>query len=144
MTVFTETITESFHVVSCYTCGVRFGIGSKLYRRTVTDAKGSIYCPACGSCTCWKESEDALRIKQLEQKLQWEMENSQRLRQERESVEKSLIANKAVVTRLQRRIGSGVCPCCHRTFKQLAAHMANKHPKLITLAGATEGLEEKR
>jgi hypothetical protein len=30
--------------------------------------------------------------------------------------------------RLKKRASAGVCPCCHRTFKQLAAHMQNKHP----------------
>ncbi len=50
---FTETIVETFRVVSCYTCGARFGIGSQLFQRVVTDAKGSVFCPACGRGTCW-------------------------------------------------------------------------------------------
>lgn len=31
-------------------------------------------------------------------------------------------------TRLANRAKAGFCPCCNRHFKQLAAHMANKHP----------------
>jgi hypothetical protein len=49
--------------------------------------------------------------------------------------ERSHAATRGVVTRkkneakkLRERARAGVCPCCHRTFKQLAAHMANKHP----------------
>lgn len=30
-------------------------------------------------------------------------------------------------------VGAGVCPCCNRTFKNLARHMAGQHP------GFTEG-----
>ncbi len=30
---------------------------------------------------------------------------------------------------LKVRVKAGVCPCCHRTIKQLAAHMATKHPE---------------
>lgn len=30
--------------------------------------------------------------------------------------------------RLARRLKAGVCPCCKRTFKQLARHMEHKHP----------------
>lgn len=29
---------------------------------------------------------------------------------------------------LSDRAHAGVCPCCNRTFKQLAAHMKTKHP----------------
>lgn len=126
---FTQTITETFQVVSCYTCGVRFGIGQDLYKRVVTDAKGSVYCPSCGSQTCWSESDDQKRIKELERKLKWEMENTERERKERESAQASLVATKGVVTKLRRRAVAGVCPCCNRTFSQLARHMKTKHPE---------------
>ena len=53
MNTFTEVITETFEVVSCYTCGVRFGIGSDLFRRVVTNAEGTVYCPACGGQSAW-------------------------------------------------------------------------------------------
>jgi len=28
----------------------------------------------------------------------------------------------------RKRTKAGVCPCCSRTFRQMALHMANKHP----------------
>lgn len=31
-------------------------------------------------------------------------------------------------TRLVKRGAAGTCPCCHRTFRQMALHMRNKHP----------------
>lgn len=31
-------------------------------------------------------------------------------------------------TKLKNRIGNGVCPCCNRTFVDLARHMAGQHP----------------
>lgn len=37
---------------------------------------------------------------------------------------------KAALDRAMKRIGAGVCPCCNRTFKQLAKHMHTKHPEL--------------
>lgn len=30
--------------------------------------------------------------------------------------------------KLALRVSHGTCPCCNRTFKQLAAHMQRKHP----------------
>lgn len=126
---FTEIVTETFKIVSCYTCGVRFGIGGDLYRRVVTNAQGSVYCPACGNRTAWTESEAQREIKQLKQKLEWEASNAARQKSLREQAETSLVATKGVVTRLKKRVSNGVCPCCNRTFKQLSAHMANKHPE---------------
>lgn len=38
---------------------------------------------------------------------------------------------KGVITKIKKRINHGVCPCCNRTFKQLAAHMKNKHPDYV-------------
>ncbi len=126
---FTEHITETFHVVSCYSCSVRFGITGYLYKRVVTDACDSIYCPACGKLTCWSESEDSKIIKELQRKLKWEAAEVTRQKLAREKAEASLQATKGVITRIKRRVGSGVCPCCQRTFKQLSAHMAHKHPE---------------
>lgn len=33
---------------------------------------------------------------------------------------------------VKRRVAAGVCPCCTRTFQNLAAHMQNKHPGFPT------------
>lgn len=128
MTTFTETITETFYVVSCYTCGIRFGIGRELYKRVVTDAMDSIFCPACGKSTCWRESEDQKRIKELQRKLEWEANNSSHQKSKREEAEASLAATKGVVTRMKTRISGGVCPCCNRTFVALGRHIKMKHP----------------
>lgn len=139
MTTFSELITETFNVVSCYTCAARFAVTSVLYRRAVTDAQGSLYCPACGSQTCWRESDDQKRIKELQKKLEWEAAEVARQKTARENAElnlketnMSLIATRGVVTRMKCRTNAGVCQCCNRTFKQLARHMATKHPGLKT------------
>jgi len=131
MSTFNETIIETFHVVSCYICALPFAIPNQLYKRAVTDASGSIFCPACGNKTCWRESEDQKRIKELQRKLEWEAAEVARQKSARDAAEASLQATKGVVTRMKRRASCGVCPCCKRTFKQLAAHMANKHPEFI-------------
>jgi uncharacterized Zn finger protein (UPF0148 family) len=128
MFTFQETITETFRVVSCYTCGVRFGIAGELYRRVVMDAKGSVYCPACGKGTMWQESDDQKRIKELEKKLAWEAAECTRQKSAKDAAEASLTATRGVVTRMKRRTSAGVCPCCNRTFRQLADHITQKHP----------------
>jgi hypothetical protein len=42
-------------------------------------------------------------------------------------------AYKGHATRITKRAKAGVCPCCNRTFKALAAHMANKHPQFTPI-----------
>jgi hypothetical protein len=32
-------------------------------------------------------------------------------------------------TKAKKRSIAGTCPCCHRTFRQMALHMRNKHPE---------------
>lgn len=43
-------------------------------------------------------------------------------------MERSAAAQRGVLTRLKNRVAAGVCPCCHRSFKQLSEHMKMKHP----------------
>ncbi len=142
MSTFTETVVETFHLVSCATCGVRYGIDSRIYHRVVTKAQGSIYCPACGKESCWRESDDQKRIRELEQKLKWEADQAAKLRtdierkevrisalkEETNMLERSRAALRGVHTRTCNRVKNGVCPCCNRTFSNLAAHMHTKHP----------------
>ena len=40
---------------------------------------------------------------------------------------------KGHATRITKRAKAGVCPCCNRTFKALAAHMATKHPQFTPI-----------
>lgn len=37
-------------------------------------------------------------------------------------------AQKGQNTRLKNRIAAGVCPCCNRSFQNVARHMAGQHP----------------
>jgi len=129
MDTFTQLRNETFHVVTCYTCGTPFGINDGLYNSAVKDKNQSVYCPSCGNRTRWTgETEDQKRIKQLKRKLEWEANQSARLKQEKESAENSLRSTKGVITKLKKRVHNGVCPCCTRSFKNLERHMKNKHP----------------
>jgi hypothetical protein len=41
---------------------------------------------------------------------------------------RSHAATKGQLTKTRKRVAAGICPCCHRSFVQLARHMATKHP----------------
>lgn len=129
---FTNLVTQTFHLVSCYSCGVPFGIEADLYRRAVRDAIGTVYCPACGKQSQWCVSEDHKTIQELRRKLEWEVAEVGRQKAAKDAAQASLRATRGVVTRITRRVSCGVCPCCKRTFKQLANHMKEKHPEFAS------------
>lgn len=43
-------------------------------------------------------------------------------------------ALKGSLTKVRKRVGHGVCPCCNRSFSDLARHMAGKHPDFSAAA----------
>ena len=126
---FTNVFTDTFHVVCCWKCGCRFGVPSQLYDKVANKCDGELHCIGCGVANVWRVNRDKKRIKELEVKLEWEVRNANMQREARKAAESSLIATKGVVTRMKRRVGAGMCPCCKRTFHQLAAHMKMKHPE---------------
>ena len=69
-----------------------------------------------------------------------ETSEREKLRRERDQLKQQLaykddeIAAKGKqLTRLQKRIHAGVCPCCNRTFTNVARHMKTKHPNVVSL-----------
>jgi hypothetical protein len=50
---------------------------------------------------------------------------------QRDSTERSLATTRGHMTRLKKRVAAGVCPCCNRTFQDLAKHMKGQHPKYV-------------
>lgn len=136
MATFTETRTETFHVIGCASCGSNFGINDALYRRAARQAIGHIYCPSCGRQNHWSESDDKKRIRELEESLKRESAAKMRERQSHDQTKTELRetearrrAEKAAKTRIKNRVANGVCPCCNRTFQDLHRHMTTKHPE---------------
>lgn len=107
----------------CYKCGVRFGAPPNFVRAR-RDDKGTFYCPN-GHPQGYTQSElDRLKAELEAAKLQRDRAaNAQRY------AETELKKTKTRYRNLQERTKNGVCPCCHRSFVQLARHMATKHPE---------------
>jgi DNA repair exonuclease SbcCD ATPase subunit len=45
--------------------------------------------------------------------------------------ERSHSATRGHLTRVKKRTAHGVCPCCNRTFQNVARHMESKHPEFV-------------
>ena len=128
----------------CPACGEVFGLlrqtDAVLRRSTQT-----FYCPfghqmsfSLGESEATKLRRERDRLKQDAARLQ-ESINYQRDRAERS--ERRVSAARGQITRLKNRAANGVCPCCNRTFANLARHMDTKHKGFVAepvdLDGAT-------
>lgn len=128
------TVTVQLVHMCCGECGIHFAVDQNKYKRCKDIGEGW-FCPnghnRVFSKPHNKELED--RIKKLET-------SNQHLRTARENLHSELTiqkhktaAEKAAKTRLKNRVKHGVCPCCNRTFRQLAEHMKTKHPDYVNL-----------
>lgn len=127
-------------IEECCNCGMIFAMtkdfkNEKLKYRHSSNRK-SFYCPNGHPQFYTGETE--------EQKLKRELEKAERDKgwYERRYKEESKRADheqhrangyKGHATRITKRAKAGVCPCCNRTFKQLAAHMATQHPQFTPM-----------
>jgi hypothetical protein len=100
----------------CITCGCVIGMQDEYYDRRLHDHR-SYYCPN-GHTQCFTGESEAEKNARL---LREEQARHQRTLSRVNEVERER-------DRLKKRVKAGVCPCCKRTFKQLAAHMKHKHP----------------
>ncbi len=106
--------------LTCYSCGIVFWVPTH-FKTTRISNKRYFYCPN-GHCQAFVGESD----KDKAARLKIELEASQARATELWNQQQKLAtANR----KLRKRAKAGVCPCCKRTFKELAQHMASKHPE---------------
>lgn len=110
--------------IHCFNCNMLFAMPSDFEETRFNDGR-SFYCPA-GHQQYFTKRENELnelrrQNQQLSNRVSW-------AEMEAENAKREKTALKGQLTKTRNRIANGVCPCCHRTFKQLATHMSNKHP----------------
>lgn len=119
---------QTLVVEECPTCAVIYAI-PQLLKDKALQHRGpsgkSIHCPNGHSWHYTGKTE----AEKLREQLERERERAGRITADRDQIEASLRATRGVVTRMKNRASAGVCPCCNRTFQQLARHMQAKHPE---------------
>jgi hypothetical protein len=121
MTVFTAG--KQLTVVECGVCAVDFAMPETLHTHCVQRGT-DFWCPN-GHKISYSQTENARLRKELEA----QRNAAARARARADQAEASARAVKGHNTRLKKRAAAGVCPCCNRTFKQLAKHMKSQHPE---------------
>lgn len=110
-------------VKSCPVCGVTYAIPQTMHKHARDRGEFRIlwYCPNGHQLGYGGPSEAERERDEVQRRLTAE-------RELREHTERQLSAQKAATTRARKRAAAAVCPCCNRTFQQLARHMQTKHP----------------
>jgi hypothetical protein len=131
--------TTRLESIECYKCGVTFAMPSDMLQNARNKGNEvTFYCPN-GHGQGFTESEVtrlqrqvALKDAEIKRNLE-RIDFEQRLKDEARAtadrIGRRLSAQRGVATRMRKRIASGVCPCCNRTFVKLGAHMKTKHPE---------------
>lgn len=126
----TIAVTQTYTVIHCGECGVPFALNDEFIRERRNDHK-TWYCPN-GHSRYYPEKNETEQAKAQVARLQRQLANrDEDLRAERAAhkvTERRRAAAKGQLTKTKKRVANGVCPCCNRTFADLARHMAGKHP----------------
>lgn len=119
---------------TCYQCKVQHSFPQHIYDAAIQRRDSmTIWCPNGHSWVYKAQAKIALeeQLRQerdrLKQQLAQKDDEIRRQREGKEEEQRRVVALRGVVTRTKKRLSGGVCPCCNRTFQNLASHMATKH-----------------
>ena len=118
----------------CYKCKAPFAMAESLYRTAITGCESvKFYCPFGHSqhYISGPSTEDKLR----QERDRLKQETARLIDEAREATEKAAKAERAL-KRHKKRSAAGSCPCCNRTFSNMAEHMKTQHPEFVAESGA--------
>jgi len=125
-----QTYTGQLYVESCCNCGVAFGLDTE-HRKQLVGNHEWFYCPN-GHRQHYTGESDADRAARLSRDLATARDREATLRAENEKRYRLQRAAEGKTRALKKRVAAGVCPCCTRTFQNLARHMKSQHPNVAT------------
>lgn len=125
----TLTYNDTLQIIECGDCHISFAIPVDMYRNRTRDGK-SFWCPN-GCKISYHDDENA----KLKRRLQAAEAAATHAQDQRLAAERSKAAIKGQLTKTKNRVANGVCPCCNRSFVDLASHMAGQHPDYASGAG---------
>lgn len=135
------TVETKFVVQECNSCGVRFALTEEFQnkRLEVRGPNNPFYCP--NGHKIWyigKSDADVQRerAESLARQLEAADRRTREQREAKEAAERRAAAARGQVTKIKKRASAGTCPCCTRTFANMAEHMKREHPEFVADGGA--------
>jgi NAD-dependent SIR2 family protein deacetylase len=113
----------------CSVCGILFAMPWGKMQQLKQNGT-TFYCPNGHQQRFGPTTAEQLKaeLERERQQLVLERQRHDQTKARAREAEKSLVATKGQITKLKKRVGNGVCPCCNRSFRDLARHMGTKHP----------------
>lgn len=118
--------------MNCGLCGGTYAINER-YRAQKAQEGGGWHCPYCqGSWGYFGDHNENARLKRelaaQKKRTEWAEQATKQAQQRADSWKLRERAQRAAKTRIKKRVAAGVCPCCTRSFANLARHMKGQHP----------------
>lgn len=110
----------------CGNCGIPFFVPTRWLKNKINE-HGSFCCPN-GCNRKFTGKSDAEKVREELEALKREKERQHELLQNKLL---DTINEKNKVEKQLKRIHKGVCPCCNRSFQNLANHIKTQHPEMI-------------
>jgi len=121
--------TNGLVLIECANCHMNFGVTEAFQKARRDDHKG-FTCPnGHSNYYSGHSEEEKLRLERdrLKQQLAQRDDEITNQRRRKEHAQRSAQTYKGHLTRVKKRVAHGVCPCCNRTFANVARHMATQH-----------------
>lgn len=112
---------------TCYTCKCRMWIDDSLDEAAKRNRGAISFFYSYGHQQHYVQGETE------ETKLRRERD---RLQQQIAQRDDEIAAQGRKIKRLNKRASAGICPCCQRTFSNMAQHMKHQHPEFVAEGGA--------
>lgn len=111
-------------IEECCNCHIAFAMPAEFMQQARgAGPKVTFYCPR-GHAQHYTVSE----VQRLKDRLERAEARASAARDQADAAERSRRAYKGELTKVRKRIGNGVCPCCNRHFANVERHMAGQHP----------------
>jgi len=109
---------------TCITCGCAYAIPTTMWNAQ-RQSGGYHHCPN-GHPQGWSKDgcENAQLRRERDRLKQQAAQKDDEIREAQAAAEKA----RKEIARVKRRHAAGTCPCCKRTFTNMANHMRTKHP----------------
>jgi hypothetical protein len=117
---FAKTVTIEMRDMECATCGTPFSMPQRIWQSCYEDG-GFFSCPL-GHSRGWIKGNKVIK----QEREEYEKRLANQMRVATEQATRAMNAEKEL-KKLKKRVHAGTCPCCNRTFQQLARHMKTKH-----------------
>lgn len=129
MSVVTLTKNVELTVEECITCGVVHAIPTEL--RTRYHKHGGFWVCPNGHSQGWNKKNSTSEAEKREAEIARLSSQIAYKDEQIASERRRVSAAKGEVTKIKKRVGNGVCPCCNRSFQNLHRHISNQHPEFV-------------